>query len=55
MTTALSNAVTNSGRHHPHTLSAMDFQSASSGVAAKAMRSELSRLANAIPDVKARR
>ncbi|CAG8712966.1 5320_t:CDS:2, partial [Racocetra fulgida] len=30
-----------------------DFQSASSGVAAKAMRSELGRLANAIPDVKA--
>ncbi|CAG8676724.1 15636_t:CDS:2, partial [Cetraspora pellucida] len=55
MTTAPSNAATTTGRHHPHSLSAVDFQSASSGVAAKAMRSELSRLANAIQDAKTRR
>ncbi|RIB07617.1 UTP--glucose-1-phosphate uridylyltransferase family [Gigaspora rosea] len=55
MTTSPSDVATTPGRHHPHTLSAVDFHSASSGVAAKAMRAELNRLANAIQDMKARR
>nr|CAG8563948.1 2444_t:CDS:2 [Entrophospora candida] len=40
---------------HIHTLSAVDFQSASSGVAAKTMRSELQKMALSIQDMKARR
>ncbi|KAG0163306.1 UTP-glucose-1-phosphate uridylyltransferase [Apophysomyces sp. BC1034] len=35
-------------RHHPHTLSTLDFQGASSAAAAKAMKSELSKLASQI-------
>jgi UTP--glucose-1-phosphate uridylyltransferase len=35
-------------RHHPHTLSTLDFQGASSAAAAKAMKSELAKLASQI-------
>ncbi|KAJ8660144.1 hypothetical protein O0I10_004003 [Lichtheimia ornata] len=37
-----------SDRHHPHTLSTLDFQGASSAAAAKAMKTELSRLVSQI-------
>ncbi|RHZ90219.1 hypothetical protein Glove_2g38 [Diversispora epigaea] len=42
-------------RKHPHTLSTLSFQSASSGIAAKAMRTELNKLTAAILDAKARK
>ncbi|KAI8376224.1 UTP--glucose-1-phosphate uridylyltransferase family [Radiomyces spectabilis] len=38
----------NGDRHHPHTLSTLDFQGASSAAAAKAMKSELSKLGSHI-------
>ncbi|CAO3615856.1 unnamed protein product [Cunninghamella blakesleeana] len=37
-------------RHHPHTLSTLDFQSASSASAAKAMKAELGKLGQQIPN-----
>ncbi|KAI8377461.1 UTP--glucose-1-phosphate uridylyltransferase family [Radiomyces spectabilis] len=37
-------------RHHPHTLSTLDFQGASSAAAAKAMKVELSKLGSQIPN-----
>ncbi|CAI2178899.1 553_t:CDS:2 [Funneliformis geosporum] len=45
----------NNGKHHPHTLSAMDFHSTSLGVAANAMRNELNKMALTIQDIKARK
>ncbi|KAI8882145.1 UTP--glucose-1-phosphate uridylyltransferase [Backusella circina FSU 941] len=42
-------------RHHPHTLSTLDFQGASSAAAAKAMKSELSNLASQIPNEEERK
>ncbi|KAI8971393.1 UTP--glucose-1-phosphate uridylyltransferase family [Pilobolus umbonatus] len=42
-------------RHHPHTLSTLDFQGASSAAAAKAMKSELAKLASQIPEKEERK
>ncbi|KAI9007472.1 UTP--glucose-1-phosphate uridylyltransferase family [Phycomyces nitens] len=42
-------------RHHPHTLSAIDFQGASSAAAAKAMKAELARFAAQIPNEERRK
>ncbi|PKY49782.1 UTP--glucose-1-phosphate uridylyltransferase [Rhizophagus irregularis] len=43
------------GSHHPQTLSAVDFHSATLGVAANTMKNELSRMAHTIQDMKSRR
>ncbi|RIA84142.1 UTP--glucose-1-phosphate uridylyltransferase family [Glomus cerebriforme] len=51
----LSTEKSNGSRHHPHTLSAMDFQSATLGVAAKSMRNELNKMSHSIQDMKSRR
>ncbi|KAI8984079.1 UTP--glucose-1-phosphate uridylyltransferase family [Mycotypha africana] len=42
-------------RHHPHTLSTLDFQGASSAAAAKAMKSELAKLASQIQNEEERK
>lgn len=42
-------------RHHPHTLSTLDFQGASSAAAAKAMKSELANLASQIQNEEERK
>ncbi|CAO3619570.1 unnamed protein product [Cunninghamella echinulata] len=43
-------ATVGADRHHPHTLSTLDFQSASSASAAKAMKAELGKLGQQIPN-----
>ncbi|KAI8882988.1 UTP--glucose-1-phosphate uridylyltransferase [Backusella circina FSU 941] len=42
-------------RHHPHTLSTLDFQGASSAAAAKAMKSELAKLGSQIENEEERK
>ncbi|CAO3659108.1 unnamed protein product [Umbelopsis ramanniana] len=49
------NGASASDKQHPHTLSTLDFQGASSAAAAKAMRAELANLASQVQDEEARK